>query len=394
MRELWSVARKEFARFFGDRRMVLTALVLPGLMIYLVYSFMGSALTQMFAPDADYVPVACVMDAPASLSASLSAAGLASEPYDKTSVEEMKAGIAAKEADLLVVFPADFDALVTARTQTPGQSGAAVQVEIYYNSSAADSSALYERVSALLEEYEASLANLFDVNRGGGPFDLASREDAAGMLFASMLPMLLLIFMFSGCMAVAPEAIAGEKERGTIATILVTPLRRGALAMGKLLSLSAIAFLVGLSSLLGTVLSLPKMLAGGDAPLSMDIYGAGDYLSLALVILSTVLLFIAVISILSAFAKTVKEAATLVSPLMAVVMLVGVTAMFGGGGRAEGWVYLIPVYNSVQAMSGIFALTADPANILTAGLSNLVCAALGGFTLTRMFGSEKIIFGK
>ena len=66
-----------------------------------------------------------------------------------------------------------------------------------------------------------------------------------------MMPLLILVFLFSGCMAIAPESIAGEKERGTIATILVTPIRRSELALGKIFSLSIIALLSGLSSTVG-----------------------------------------------------------------------------------------------------------------------------------------------
>ena len=78
----------------------------------------------------------------------------------------------------------------------------------------------------MLDQYESALSNCFDINRGQEGYDLADDRDLAGMTMASMMPLLILIFLFSGCMAVAPESIAGEKERGTIATILVTPIRR------------------------------------------------------------------------------------------------------------------------------------------------------------------------
>jgi ABC-type Na+ efflux pump permease subunit len=58
-----------------------------------------------------------------------------------------------------------------------------------------------------------------------------------------ILPFLILSFLFSGCLAVTPESIAGEKERGTIATLLVTPIKRRELAIGKIISLSILATL-------------------------------------------------------------------------------------------------------------------------------------------------------
>lgn len=82
------------------------------------------------------------------------------------------------------------------------------------------------------------------------------------------------------------------------------------------------------------------------------------------------------------------------TPLMIVVILVGVTAMFGSGAKTELCYYLIPVYNSVQCMVGIFAFSASPVLILTAVAANLAVTGLGVFLLTRMFNSEGIMFSR
>ena len=206
------------------------------------------------------------------------------------------------------------------------------------------------------------------------------------------MPMLLMMFLYSGCAAVAPESIAGEKERGTIATMLITPIRRGDIAVGKILALAVIALLSGASSAVGTVLALPKLMGAASDELSANIYGVQDYLLLAAVILSTVLLMVTLISILSAFAKTVKEAQTYGMPLMILVMVLGVTAMFGGGAKEDLWYYLLPLYNSVQCMAGVFSFTTVSLGVAATLVSNGVYTILGVFVLTRMFKSEKIIF--
>mgnify|MGYP002564867313 CR=1 FL=1 len=87
----------------------------------------------------------------------------------------------------------------------------------------------------------------------------------------------MMVFLFSGCMAVAPESIAGEKERGSIATLLVTPLGRGELAMGKVISLGCISLLSGASSFLGTMLSLPKLMGAGDVKLAFEAENMAAY---------------------------------------------------------------------------------------------------------------------
>ena len=379
-----TIFKKELARFFGDRRMALTTILLPGLMIYVLYTFMGNALSSQFSVEDTYRPTAVVENLPDSLSAALSQA---LEIQEEAEPMEL---VRNQKLDLYIRFPAGFDEAVAAYDMASGK--AAPQVEVYYSSAAATSGDGYNLVLEILNQYESSLVNKFHVN-WNGIYDLATQEDATGSIFSSMMPMLLLIFLFSGCMAVAPESIAGEKERGTIATLLITPTKRGSIALGKIMALSVISLLSGASSAIGTTLSLPKLMGAASEQLTVT-YGVGDYALLGVVILSTVLLLITLISIVSAFAKSVKEAQTYVTPLMIVVILVGVTAMFGGGAKTELCYYLIPVYNSVQCMVGIFAFSASPVLILTAVAANLAVTGLGVFLLTRMFNSEGIMFSR
>ena len=384
-----AIIRKEFNRFFTDRRLVMTAIILPGLMIYLLYSFMGSAMSNMYSVEDDFAPTAYVVNAPDSIAALAQEAGIALADVSPEEAGGVRAQIEEKQAGLLAVFPADFDAQVAA--DAPG-AGEAPNIELYYNSTDADSAEAYAMFTAMLDGYESSLVNKFDVNRGVSA-DLASERDTAGQIFSSMLPLLMMVFLFSGCMAVAPESIAGEKERGSIATLLVTPLGRGELAMGKVISLGCISLLSGASSFLGTMLSLPKLMGAGDVALEAAAYGAGDYAALFAVIASTVLLLTGMIAVLSAFAKTVKEASMLVMPLMIVSMLVGVTSMFGDVHAQLGW-YCIPLYNSVQCMSGVLAFSASAAAVGVTVAVNLALAACMTLILRRLFNSESVMFSR
>ena len=384
-----AIIRKEFNRFFTDRRLVMTAIILPGLMIYLLYSFMGSAMSDMYSVEDDFAPTVYAVNAPASIAALAQEAGITLTDVSPQEAEGVRAQIVDKQAELLAVFPADFDAQVAAYASGAGE---APNIELYYNSTDADSSQAHAMFAALLDGYESSLVNKFDVNRGVDA-DLASERDTAGQIFSSMLPLLMMVFLFSGCMAVAPESIAGEKERGSIATLLVTPLGRGELAMGKVISLGCISLLSGASSFLGTMLSLPKLMGAGDVALEAAAYGAGDYAALFAVIASTVLLLTGMIAVLSAFAKTVKEASMLVMPLMIVSMLVGVTSMFGDVHAQLGW-YCIPLYNSVQCMSGVLAFSASAAAVGVTVAVNLALAACMTLILRRLFNSESVMFSR
>ncbi|MCI9447100.1 MAG: ABC transporter permease [Lachnospiraceae bacterium] len=391
---IMTIMKKEFTRFFTDRRMVLTTVVMPGLMIYLLYTFMGSGLASQFETAEDYTANVYAVNLPESMKearkdrALLEFTEISQEEAEKAQ-EELKSSDA--EFDLLAVFPEDFDSQVAAYDVASG--GAAPAVKIYYNSTDSDSQSSYSMMTELLDTYESALANKFDVNPGEEAYDLATEEGVSAQIFSMMVPMLLMVFLFSGCMAVAPESIAGEKERGTIATLLVTPMKRSHLAIGKIISLSVIAILSGLSSFLGMMLSLPKMMGDVDG-VNASVYKMTDYLLVLLVVLSTVLVIITIVSIISAFARNVKEATGWVTPVMIISMLLGVTSMVDSLCMTEPVWFLIPLYNSVQSMNGIFSMDASVVNIAVTVAANVCYAGIGVFVLARMFDNEKVMFSK
>lgn len=386
---IFTMMKKELDRFFGDKRMV-ASILLPGVLIYIAYCFMGSAMGNAFGVDEDYTPTVQAVGLPGSMEALLPQTGFAVTAG--TDEEAAKEAVTDMELDLLLVFPENFDETVAAYEMSSGLP--APNVEIYYNSASTNSSFAYQSVAGLLDAYEAQMVNKFDVNAGEIAYDLATAEDTAGFFFAMMMPLLLMMFLYSGCAAVAPESIAGEKERGTIATMLITPIRRSDIALGKILALAVISMLSAASSTIGTVLALPKMMGGMTDEMRADIYGIQDYLLLAAVILSTVLVLVTLISILSAFAKTIKEAQTYAMPVMLLAMGLGITGMFGGGASQELTSYCIPLYNSVQCMSGIFSFSVLPLGVAVTVGVNLLMTMLGVVVLAWMFNNEKIVFSR
>ena len=394
-----TVMKKELRRFFGDRRMVMT-IILPGLLIYVIYSLMGGAMADTFggaSEEMEYRVLAHGMSD--TVQGMTQSAGVkisyyqcpdCDEVHDRETIAE---AISSGSVHLYMVFPENFDALVAAYDSAGGEP--APEVQIYYDSTSSESTAAYTLAVGILDAYESSMANRFDINRSTDvTYDLASDEDITGMLFSMLMPLLLIMLTFSGCMAVAPESIAGEKERGTIATLLVTPLRRSELAIGKIAAISIIALLSGACSFLGVILSLPQLMGGEEMGMvDASIYGVTDYLWILGVILSTVLLFVSLISVLSALAKSVKEAASMVTPLMLLVTVIGVSGMFGGG-PVSPVLHLIPVYNSVQCISGIFSMSYEPVSVIITMVVNVAVSAVMVAVLTKVFNSERIMFNK
>lgn len=386
-----TIIKKEFARFFGDKRMVISVILVPGLMIYLLYSLMGMMMSKQLVTADDYIGTAYVQNMPEELSPMFEALPLNWQEVSDSEVADIKDSLAAKESDLLLIFPENFMSDMNAYDSAT--SNVAPNISVYHNSSRSESSTVYSMVMSLLDTYETTLTNRFDVNAGTVKYDLASEKDATGQLFSMMLPLLLMIFLFSGCLSVAPESIAGEKERGTIATLLVTPMKRSSLALGKIISLSCIALLAGLSSFIGTMLSLPNMM-GGAMELDTSYYSVTDYALLLGVILSTILVLISLISCVSAYAKSIKEASSLCAPLNILTMVVSLVPSMSGDELKKLGMFFIPIYNSVLCMTDIFSFEANITGVLITIGMNIVYACVLTFILTRIFNSENAMFSK
>jgi len=389
---IWTIIKKEFARFFGDRQLIFTAVIMPGLLIYLIYSLMGTGINNMIADSENQQITLRVENMPESMNelmtsyicpfCKLETASFTQDDIDKLDSKDVNT--------LLVRFPADFDQQV--EDYNSFETEEVPNIEVYYNSANMAVSAFKQKVCSDIMEYNRG----YTINRvdeeNPTQYDVAD-ESIGAMIWSKILPMLILMMLFSGVMAIAPSAIAGEKERGTIATLLVTPMKRNELAIGKIVSLSCIALLSGISSFIGIALSLPNMISAEDANLGFD-YTFNDYIALMFIIFSSVLIMASAVSLLSALAKDVKNAGTMITPFMLVVMLCGLVPLMQDGASESVTSYFIPFYNSIQAMTAVFAHDLNWGFVAVTLGANIIFAGIAVWGLTKMFNSEKIMFNK
>ena len=211
-----TIIKKEFARFFGDRQLLFTTVIMPGLLIYIIYSFMGMGMEKMATEGTNEQVTVCVENLPVSMAPivdGLPSTTVSQQPISQEDIDKLKA----KDLNVVLVrFPEKFDEKVA--TYDPQSFEPAPNIEIYYNSANNASSRVYHMLEASLSSYEDQLSNRFDINRIESvedQFDMASQDDVLGSILSKLIPMLILMMLFSGVMAIAPSSIAGEKERGT-----------------------------------------------------------------------------------------------------------------------------------------------------------------------------------
>lgn len=390
MREIFVIVKKELKRFFTDKRMIMS-LILPGVLIFVLYSLMGNFIGKAITPADDYEYVICVENESVTLDGYLSTLGF---KYKKVNAprEEAEKKLVDKEIDLYVSFSEDFD--------DAGADKAGKNVVIEYNSAKRESAKIYSALQTVyMQNSVASVDYNYAINAGVENPDMATEEDVVKMILTMFMPFILMVFLVTGSVSVASESIAGEKERGTIATLLVTPVKREYIALGKIIALTVTSLFSSLVSFVGIMASLPNLLQleriGDVTSIDLSVYGASTFVGILGIILITVMMFTMIMSVLSTFAKSVKEATQFVTPAMIVVMLASVTSMIGGGKAVTNpALYLIPIYNCAQCLTMLFSGEFYGLCYLFAILSDALFVVLGVVLLAKMFNNEKIMLNK
>ena len=386
MNNIFTILKKELRRFFTDKRMLLS-LFLPGILIFIIYTAMGSVFSNFFNPSDDYNYIVYI-DNPVeefNVINTSSPYKIEIKNFNNLSNEEKenyKNDIKNEKIDLLICFESDF--------YNKLNNGEKPNVEIYYLSTSTASSTIYNYYFQTLNNNSMTINYNYFVNQNSDiNYDLSTDEDKSKVVITMVLPFILVIMLFTGCMNVTTESIAGEKERGTIATLLVTPVKRSEIALGKILSLSITSIVSSITSFLGLALSLPKLLQGtGDITLSM--YGISTYIYVLLIIIVITILFTTLLSIVSCFSKSIKEANQYATPLMFLIMAISGSTYFISNNNW--YLYLIPIFNSINCLSEIFSLNFNLVNFLITIISNIVYISLGVFVVTKMFDNEKVMF--
>ena len=171
-------------------------------------------------------------------------------------------------------------------------------------------------------------------------------------------------------------------------------MKRSVLALGKIISLSITALASGMVSFAGLILSLPSLLSLEGTEFNLNMYSFEMIFSILLVVIVTVLLFTSLLTLISAYAKSVKEASSLCAPVMVLVMMLGMIGMFSGAEETNILMYFIPIFNSIQCFSDILSMNINLLAIGFTFIANSLVIALGIYLLTKMFNSEKIMFNK
>lgn len=228
--------------------------------------------------------------------------------------------------------------------------------------------------------------------------DKSTREESLGSILGSILPFLLIVSILMGAVYPAIDTTAGEKERGTLETLLTLPVRNDELIMGKFLAVATIAVVSALLNLLSMTFMggyLYSMLLAADRD-SMTVNLTEFIPALVIVILCVIAfaLFISALSMcVTTFAKSFKEANNYLTPLLLVVMFTGYIG-FIPNIEFNSLMAAVPVVNICLLVSNILVFKYSFTTIIITLVSNVIYAALAVMILSKLYNSEDILFGE
>lgn len=398
------VINKELRRVFTDKRLVFSVFLLPGLSLFVIYSLLGTFISNIDSTFEEYPSTVLLYNAPSSFTEFIQEETL--EDYldfvyaDKdASLADLQNQVRDNIVDLVMAFDSTFrdDIEQYKDRESP-------HIQTYYLSSDSYSTYTYNKsTNKLLPAYEnyllsfrfddLSYLNAFDVNQQGEKEDLADEKEIAGRSLSFIFPMLIAIFLFASAMSVGTDMLAGEKERGTMATLLLSPIDRHTLALGKVLSLGIITLLGAASLFIGIVASMPfsnSFFMSGDVSYASLEFGAIQILQLVILLLSMAALFVTITCYLSILAKTVKEANTYLTPCYMVVVLSAVLTTTNIS-TPPLWKFFIPIYGNVLAVQGFLTFSLTTAELIAATSGCLIISAFLILLITRKFHDERLI---
>jgi len=356
-----NIIKKELTRVFTDRKMIISLFILPGVMIMVMYSIMGKLILNLEKDIEEHIPTVYIQNAPDDLKDIMDYVDYkANITYlgsdDKT--DTIHDGILSGDIDLLVVFDEGFRETI----DNYKEAGDPIpEVKTYYNPSEDYSSAARsEFISSVLNTYQQALLTerlgnieqiqVFYIDRNPDDSVIVDEDRASGKYMSMLLPFLINIMLFSGAMGLGTDTITGEKERGTLASMLLSPIKRSEIVFGKLTSLGILTGLSAIIYAVSVAIGLQNLTGGAMGEMSNIKFTPLEIIQLLVILIVLVYFYVSIISLVAVYARTQKEANTYVTPLYILVMLGSVMTMFSGGTDKGLQYFAIPVYNATVSM--------------------------------------------
>ena len=395
MKKIGIIFRKELKDTLRDRRTLFFMIVFPILIIPLIIGGIPKIMVSMMEKKmTERMTIAIIGEENSPELMEMFGMADSIDVIFNIERDSIEQSIREKDINGAVIIPGGFSEMVN--------SMETAQITMVYISSD-DLEAAKKRMESVINKYRESKINQrlerleihsetlepVKINHR----NIASEKEMIGKLAGGWLPYMFILYCFMGAMYPALDLGAGEKERGTIETLLTSPAGRMEILLGKLGVISLSGFLSAISGIIGLLVGLQFMT---ELPIEIitTMRSIIEVKTIALIlslIVPVSIFFSAVLLSISFYAKSFKEAQSLVAPINILILFPALIGLIPGVELT--WkTALIPIVNISLVTKEIIAETVSSILLLEVYSSMIILAVIGLFFTRWWFNREEIIF--
>ncbi|MDD2228516.1 MAG: ABC transporter permease [Candidatus Cloacimonetes bacterium] len=387
------IYRKEMLEVLRDKRTLFTTLILPVILYPLLIIGFNSVMSrQSIALEEQGATVAIVDSVDNAVSRMMT---------DELSKIDKYTIIPYSETTPKLYADKDIQAIVTIRDSLGSVGLQSYKIYIQYDKSKDRSQRIYNKLYTSFSNTEKRLQKEQLQRSGINPDfmdlvsvrerDTSTAQKKMGMLLGMFLPYIMIMMLVAGASTVASDLVAGEKERKTLETLLVSSAGRKEIVFGKYLTIITLSMLNVVINLFSISFSLKYMMSnmGADMGSAQLPVKAIFILILAMVPLAT--LYAALLLSISTFSRNMKEARTYEQPIMMVSMMMGMVS-FLPAVELNNLMALIPVVNIALLFKAVMINEYTISQLIITIGSTILLDVIAIWGTIKLFTTESILF--
>jgi sodium transport system permease protein len=394
IRKIRIIYLKEMRETLRDRRTIISSILIPILLFPVLMYGIGTVMKIEREKTKAEVPKITIIGE--SFAPSFVSALRRGDSFEIVPARDFRTAVAHKEINAALEFPVDFEKKLRLDSTT--------EAIIYFDAAESRSSLARDKLKSRLAEYQDSLVTKRLLHRNIdrsvlhpiiiNENNLASKQKMSGFMLGMFLPYMIVILAMIGAMYPAIDLTAGEKERGTLETILVTPVSRLDIATGKFLAVltaSCITVILAITSMSLSTLWGFTQLGGTASPQVPMAIRPFSILLVFLLMVPLAAIFSSALLSVCLLAKSYKEAQSYVSPLMFLVILPAMVSFIPEIELSWGWAF-VPIVNVSLAAREVLVGTFRWGFISLIFLSTFIYASFSIFVTKKLFEKEEVLF--
>jgi sodium transport system permease protein len=391
------IFKKEMLDLFRDRRTIITSIILPIVLYPFISIFVATLATRQDTKIQEAQKVIYISDQVDSADSQKLIMSLQEE--DNLSIEMThKQGWDNQFQQL--VENNDIQAFLALRDTISGGYQRLI-VTGYYNNTDEKSQKAYSNIRDIIytTKWEIVSGRLNDLNISSEILEaieveqvnIAPPQKILGALLGKFLAYMLIILTISSGAVVASDLVAGEKDRGTLETILVSAASRLELVGGKFLTIITFSFITVFMNLLSMYISTRHILGMANMDLSQVQMPVVSFILIFIAMVPLAILFASIQLSLSTWSRNVKECSSYQTPLLLIGMMFSMISAFPGFELNYGYA-LIPIINFSLLLKELLLGDLNMGHYLVVILSTLILAGAGVMISINLFKKESVLF--